>query len=73
MRWTPLGWATFALGDYDAADAHYRESLATFEKIGHQLGISLAPGWYRFGGMGSRRGTSLHCPRVHEPEHRHLS
>jgi ribosomal protein S18 acetylase RimI-like enzyme/tetratricopeptide (TPR) repeat protein len=39
-----LGWATFCLGDYDAATAYYEESLIIFEQSDHQLGKALALG-----------------------------
>ena len=43
-----LGWATFCLGEYDRAEACYRESLALFTELGHKLGRVLA-----LGGVGS--------------------
>ncbi len=43
-----LGWATLCLGEYGAAEAHYRRSLALFEQSGDRLGVALA-----LGGVGS--------------------
>jgi tetratricopeptide (TPR) repeat protein len=39
-----IGFITFCLGEYHEAAAYYRESLAVFDSIGHQLGRGLALG-----------------------------
>jgi tetratricopeptide (TPR) repeat protein len=39
-----LGWSAVCRGDYQAAEAHYRESLELFERIGDQAGIAHASG-----------------------------
>jgi predicted ATPase/DNA-binding SARP family transcriptional activator len=39
-----LGFATFALGEYDASLAYYQEGLALFEEIGDQHGMALTLG-----------------------------
>ncbi|MCL4860417.1 MAG: tetratricopeptide repeat protein [Caldilineaceae bacterium] len=38
------GWASFLLGDFDAAATHYRSALAGFEQLNHDRGRSLALG-----------------------------
>lgn len=39
-----LGFVTFCLGEYEASEADYRESLTLFEQSGDQYGVAMAQG-----------------------------